>query len=303
MEDVNHISISQQKSPERVWDVFEMAKWRVVDGLTTEQICERLREEREQPALPTSKVKSMLLTAVGDFDYTRPGVGVWPSPLHKKSGAGSSLSHLVTTIRALNQNTLKPVRDEGEAAIAQYKKIFGAALERDCFLIDWDTLTAIVPISMVDTAVDKISYTQEEQTDQVAYTSRPHPYPPCVAPPAGVLLDALRKRSPPVVLSATMELLGDGSEWKRRDLAGHHRHRSKSEFLHVATGYTTIMIHEAITYEANLVSFRAAGIVCGKNPSTGKPLFTHADRWSTRDSQRPVNSAINKLARLQKESP
>ena len=154
---------------------------------------------------------------------------------------------------------------------------------------------------MVDTAVDKTIYTQEEQTDQVAYTSRSHPYPPCVAPPAEVLLEELRKRSPAVVPTKALQLLGDGSKWKRQERVGDRR--SKSEYLHVATGYNTTELDQARAYEAKIVKLMAAGIVCRKDETTGKPLFTHDDGWSSRDSQNPVLSATNQLAKLHKDRP
>ena len=111
--------MSGQLRAERAWDVFSIAKMRVVDELTTEQICIRLREERQQPCLKLEDVKFMLLTAVGEIARRSiPGVGLWPSPMQKTSGVGSRLSHRIETIRALNENILKPVRDAGVAAIA-----------------------------------------------------------------------------------------------------------------------------------------------------------------------------------------
>jgi len=295
-EDLNHTSMSRQMRAERAWDVFSIAKMRVVDELTTEQICIRLREERQQPCLKLEEVKSMLLTAVGEVTrHSNPGVGLWPSPVQKTTGVGSRISHRIVTIRALNENILKPVRDASVAARAHFKNIFGAALERDCFLMDWDNLVAIVPICMVDKADDGTRYSPEEQAAQIAYTSRSQPYSPCEPPPADELLEELRRRSPQVILTPTMKFLGDHTVWTRQKQAG------RFVFLHIATGFTEPRLCMAENFQAKLEEFRAAGIVCGKDSTTGRPLFSHADGWSTRGKSSPVQSANRKRRSILKE--
>ena len=155
---------------------------------------------------------------------------------------------------------------------------------------------------MVDTAVDTTTYTPEEQADQISYTSRSQPYTPCVAPPPDVLLEELRKRSPAVVPTKTMQLLGDGSEWQRQVRAERTEIRQAVfEHLHLPTGWSTIKMPEAVKYQAKLDNFSAAGIVCGKDETTGKPLFTHADGWSSRDKLHPVMSAALKSKSIHKE--
>ena len=238
----------------------------------------------------------MLLTAVGEVTrHSNPGVGLWPSPVQKTTGVGSRISHRIVTIRALNENILKPVRDASVAARAHFKNIFGAALERDCFLMDWDNLVAIVPICMVDKADDGTRYSPEEQAAQIAYTSRSQPYSPCEPPPADELLEELRRRSPQVILTPTMKFLGDHTVWTRQKQAG------RFVFLHIATGFTEPRLCMAENFQAKLEEFRAAGIVCGKDSTTGRPLFSHADGWSTRGKSSPVQSANRKRRSILKE--
>jgi hypothetical protein len=301
-EDLSYQSMSGKMRAERAWDVFSIAKMRVVDELTTEEICIRLREERQQPCLKLEEVKSMLLTAVGEVTiHSNPGVGLWPSPVQKTSGVGSRLSHRIETIRALNANILKQVRDAGVAAIAHFKHIFGAALERDCFLMDWDNLKAIVPICMVNKADDGTRYSPEEQTDQIAYTSRSRPYPPCEPPPPVELLEELRRRSPEVIKTRTMKLLGDRTVWTRQQQPNRLGQPARFIFLHIATGFTADSPGRAEKFHAKIIEYRAAGIVCGKDSITGQPHFSHADGWSTRGMNNPVQSATSKCRSILKE--
>ena len=303
LSDLNHRAPSCRKAVERTWDILAIAKMRLIEGLTTQQLTDRLRKERDQESLQTDQVQRMLLTPIDDVTSTNlPGVGLWPSPVEKQGGVGSRLSHRIDIIRAVNKAILKPVRDAGAAKIARFKKVYGAALEYDCFLIDWDTLTAIVPIGMVNDCETATFYTPDEQSAQLAYASRQPRYNPCVAPPADVLLDALRKRSPAVVLSAVMEFIGDGSEWERRERAERLTQPTKgSEYFHKATGFTTIDLCTAQVYHANVLKFRGVGIKCAKDIGTGKALFYDDEGWSTSGGQRPRQSAEFRYVSILKE--
>ena len=304
LDDTDHRASNSRMRLERSWDILAIAKMRLVEGLSTEQLTDRLRKERDQETLTVSQVQRMLLTPVGEFT-TRghlPGVGLWPSPVEKQAGVGSRISHRIDVIRLLNTEILQPVRDAGAAEIARFKKTFGAALENDCFLIDWDTLTAIVPICMVTAATSNYTvFTPEEHAAQLAYASRQPRYKPCVAPPADVLLDVLQKRSPAVVLSDCLEFIGDGSEWMRRERVERlTAPLAASEFLHKPTGYTTIELREAKSFHDSVLKFKAVGIKCAKDTSTGKPLFHDDAGWSTRGSKMPVLSATHKFKSIVK---
>ena len=104
-----------------------------------------------------------------------------------------------------------------------------------------------------------------------------------------------------MVLSDCLEFIGDGSEWMRRERVERlTAPLAASEFLHKPTGYTTIELREAKSFHDSVLKFKAVGIKCAKDTSTGKPLFHDDAGWSTRGSKMPVLSATHKFKSIVK---